>query len=242
MISPRFSLVIALAATAALTAGLCCCTLRQGHSSPSSAPATPSRDAAPADAMAQRMRELDDKIARIERSLGKPPALSGTGAYAQGSTVRLAGHGQETLLERVRRLEQELAAAQATITAKQIAIAQMQRERDEARTQGTEARQEADYLARTRDDLTIAQQALRERQERNDALQAQVAIADLQRLRAERSWYALASEVLRLTPDELKDLPDIQTRIRDATREVREAQDGAGSLPSSTATPHRGHL
>lgn len=171
--------------------------------------------------VAARVAELDRKIAAIEgRMAADQPA--GTGAYARGTTLRVEGDGRESVLERLRRLERELAAANATAAAKERTIGDLTRQRDEARATGREAGERADYLSRTRDDLAAAQQTLAERQERIDALSAQVAVGELQRLRAERRWYALAGEVLHLTPDDARDLPEIQGRIRDATRDVRE--------------------
>lgn len=188
-----------------------------------------SRTAAPAPApsdnqqaaVAARVAELDRKIAAIEGRMAADQP-TGTGAYARGTTLRVEGDGRESVLERLRRLEGELAAANAIVVAKERTINDLTKQRDEARATGREAGERADYLARARDDLTAAQQTLAERQERIDALSAQVAVGELQRLRAERRWYSLAGEVLRLTPDDARDLPEIQSRIRDATREVRQ--------------------
>ena len=68
-------------------------------------------------ALQARMGELDRKIAALEGRLSSTSKATGTGAYAQGTTLRVEGDGRESVLERLRRLETELAGAQATITA-----------------------------------------------------------------------------------------------------------------------------
>ncbi len=175
------------------------------------------------DALSAKVAELDAKIARLEgRMEGRTPQILGSGAYAKGTTLRIDGNGSESLLERLRRLEREVAAANATAAAKDQTISNLNHELGLAQSTGTQAREQADYLAHTGESLLAAQQTLGERQERIAALTAQAATSDLQRLRAERRWYALAGEILRLTPEDARDLPEIQNRIREATRDVRE--------------------
>ena len=175
-------------------------------------------------ALQARMGELDRKIAALEGRLSSTSKATGTGAYAQGTTLRVEGDGRESVLERLRRLETELAGAQATITAKERQLAEVSRARDDALSHGREVGEQVDALSRSRNDLLAAQQTLAERQERIDVLNAQIATSELQRLRAERRWYALAREVLHLTPEDARDLPEMQSRIREATREVREGK------------------
>jgi uncharacterized coiled-coil protein SlyX len=175
------------------------------------------------DALSAKVAELDAKIARLEGRLdSRTPQILGSGAYAKGTTLRIDGNGNESLLERLRRLEREVAAANATAAAKDQTISKLNHELGLAQNTGKQAREQADYLAHTGESLLAAQQTLGERQERIAALSAQAAASDLQRLRAERRWYALAGEILRLTPGDARDLPEIQNRIREATREVRE--------------------
>jgi septal ring factor EnvC (AmiA/AmiB activator) len=164
--------------------------------------------------------ELDAKIARLEGRISAADPV-GTGAYARGSTLRVEGNGKESVLERLRRVERELSAATATASAKDATIRTLTAQRDEAMSTGREASEKIDFLASSRESLIAAQQTLAERQERISALNAQLATAELQRLRAERRWYALAGEVLRLTPEDARDLPEMQARIREATRDVR---------------------
>ena len=175
-------------------------------------------------ALQTRMGELDRKIAALEGKLSNASKASGTGAYAHGTTLRVEGDGRESVLERLRRLEAELAGAQAMITAKERQLAEVSSARDAALSHGREVGEQVDALSRSRNDLIAAQQTLAERQERIDVLTAQIATSELQRLRAERRWYALAREVLHLTPEDARDLPEMQSRIREATREVREGK------------------
>lgn len=182
------------------------------------------------DAKLQAMiEELDRKIASLEKKVANPatPQISGTGAYSRGTTLRVAGDNSgESLLEKLRRLESELTAASANVTVKNQTIAQLNQQRDAAIATSREARERADYLSHSSESLVAAQQTLSERQEQISMLNAQLAAGELQRLRAERHWYQLASEILRLSPDDARDLPGVQSRIRQATREVRDDTPG----------------
>ncbi len=180
-----------------------------------------------------KIAELDHKISTLEKRLTGSGAgtTNGTGAYAHGTTLRVESDGRESLLEKMRRLERELAAANATASAKDRTIADLNHQRDEALATGREAGERADYLTHTSTSLVAAQQTLAERQERIEALTAQLATAELQRLRAERRWYLLASDILRLSPDDARDLPGIQSRIRQATREVRDKPEESAAKP-----------
>jgi DNA repair exonuclease SbcCD ATPase subunit len=185
---------------------------------------------AAADAKLQQMIEqLDQKIANLEKKIATPTTVTsnGSGAYARGTTLRVAGDNSgESLLEKLRRLETELASASANVSAKNQTIASLNQQRDAALLSSRQARERADYLAQSSESLVTVQQTLAERQEQINTLNAQLAAGELQRLRAERHWYQLASEILRLSPDDARDLPGVQSRIRQATREVRDDTPG----------------
>jgi hypothetical protein len=200
----------------------------------SAAAATEAKEAADtkaaADTKLQLMIEhLDQKINNLEKKLASPATVTsnGSGAYARGTTLRVASDNSgESLLEKLRRLETELASASANVTAKNQSIANLNQQRDAALLSSKQARERADFLAQSSESLVTVQQTLAERQEQINALNAQLAAGELQRLRAERHWYQLASEILRLSPDDARDLPGVQSRIRQATREVRDDTPG----------------
>jgi len=199
-------------------------------------PTTTAAPTAPDAKLQAMIAELDQKIATLEKKISAPPqAPVGSGAYARGTTLRVTGDGNgESLLEKLRRLETELASASASVAAKNQTIANLNQQRDVAVANNREASERADYLAHSSESLVAAQQTLAERQEQISALNTQLATGELQRLRAERRWYQLASEILRLSPDDARDLPGVQSRIRQATREVREIRD---AREESTSKP-----
>jgi hypothetical protein len=224
-LQPRTGLALGLAGLLALTCG---CAGR----APGSAPAGPARAPTPAKATAggsttavdARLAELDGKIAKLEQQLATPAAgTSGRGALAQGSSLRI-GAGPETVLERLRRLEQERNAARAEIQTHQARIAALTGELAEARAQGKTLGERADYLARTQESLVAAQQTLAERTAELEAGKALLATSELQRLRGERAYFLLAAAVLKLSPDQLGPLPEIQENIRTQVQESSHAQ------------------
>lgn len=167
-----------------------------------------------------RLVALETKIASLEtpRPLGP-----GTGAYAHGSSLRIDGAG-ETVLERLRRLEQELAGANATIAGRERELAAAQEQAKQLAAEGGDAAQRAAGLEHVRTSLVTAQQVLSERQTRIDTLQAQLAASELARLKAERGYLQLAASVLRLQaqPAAVNDLLDlVRAEARGLAQEVK---------------------
>ncbi len=165
-----------------------------------------------------RLRELDQRIAELEQRTARNRA---TGAFARGTTLLVSGNGHESVLERLRRLEQELAAANAALGDQHRRADSLEQSLAKSQAEGKRQSERADYLDHTREGLTAARATLAERQERIAALEAQLATSELQRLRSERDWYQLAAEVLRLSAERPEGLPDIQARIRERTRDLR---------------------
>jgi len=172
------------------------------------------------DVVALRLAELNRKIEALEQQVAAPHRKS-TGAMAGGPRLRIEGSSQEALLDRLRRLEKELAVANATITAKEARIHNLEVARADLTATSTDLTRKNDYLAHTESSLVTAQQALAERQEKISQLEAQLNASELARLRAEREHYLLAAEVLRMTPEQAAVLPEIQARIRDQARALQ---------------------
>lgn len=205
-------------------------TVHASEAHPDDEPVSVGAPTAPDANLQTMIAELDHKIAALEKKISAPPqAPIGTGAYSRGTTLRVSGDGSgESLLEKLRRLETELASASASVATKNQTIANLNHQRDVAVANNREASERADFLAHSSESLVAAQQTLAERQEQISTLNAQLATGELHRLRAERRWYQLASEILRLSPDDARDLPGMQSRIRQATRDVRETTDVRG--------------
>ena len=210
------------ACAALIALGLLLSACAQRSATPVPAPNTTSASASER-AVDDRLTALDAKIANLEQQFDKPaPGTSSRGALVKGSSLRIGG-GDETVLERLRRLEQERNAARAEIQVHTARIASLTTELSEARSQGKALGERADYLSRTQESLVAAQQTLSERTSELEAIKAILATSELQRLRGEREYYLLAATVLKLGPDQLGALPEIQERIR---TQVQESSNG----------------
>ena len=203
----------------ALSVALLGCTQRAESPPPPTTPAATSANAP----VESRLAALDAKIAGLEQQLAATPGSgSGKGALAHGSSLRVGG-GEETVLERLRRFEQERNAALAQGKTQSERNASLTAELAEARNAGRTLAERADYLARTEESLVAAQQTLSERTAEREAMQARLATSELQRLRGEREYYLLAAAVLKLRPEQLGTLPEIQERIRTQITEASDA-------------------
>jgi chromosome segregation ATPase len=193
------------------------CTLepRKAHPAPDSTPAsTMSADQA---AIAAHLSELEQKISALEKRLGH-----GHGALKAGPTLLVDGGGQESVLERLRRLEKELAGAKANYVAKTSETDLLRDRLTIANTRSDGLAAQSDSLSRVRDDLVTAQQELAERKAIIVKLDEQLAATELQRLRVEQRYYTVAAGLLRLPAGQSQELIDLQTQVRKQVKEVEQ--------------------
>jgi chromosome segregation ATPase len=161
------------------------------------------------------LRDLEDKIARLERQTG-----SGRGAMRYGSSLRVDGGAQETVLERLRRLEGELLAAKTDVAERSKDIDSLRDSLSSAEQTNQSLNERADVLEHAHDSLETAQQELADRQKRMTTLSDQLAASELARLRIERLYYQIAAGVVKLSPGQTQDLVDMQERVRNQVKEL----------------------
>lgn len=168
-------------------------------------------------AVISHLAQLEYKIAMMEKRLGH-----GSGALRGGPTLLVDGGGQETVLERLRRLERELAQAKAAFGVKSDEADLLRDRLALANTRGDGLAAQTDSLSRVRDDLITAQQELAERKAVIATLDEQLAGAELQRLRIEQRYYIVAASILRLPPGQSQELIDLQTQVRKQVKEIEQ--------------------
>ncbi len=201
--SPKTAVVLTLLA--------CCAACTPGPRNAAREPAS-----SEAQTLERHLAGLEAQIAKLEKDLGK-----GRGAYRAGSLLRVEGkHGGEAPLDRLRRLERELADAEAVIAARDSRVAELSRELQTARDQGKNLGEQASDLAYARDALVTAQQALGEARGQADGLHAQLATSELQRLKAEREHFRFAASILKLAPGQTSQLLELQDEAREAARQL----------------------
>ena len=126
-------------------------------------------------AVQARLAALEQRIQAME---GAKPQPGGVGAYARGSGLRIDGAG-ESVLERLRRLDLELAEARALAAGRERELAEAHERTRALAAEGQDAAQRAAGLEHVRTSLVTAQQVLAERQTAIDALQAQLHQGDI---------------------------------------------------------------
>ncbi len=238
---------LAAAETSTLVVG------RGGGGSASDSPPVPGGTTE--DRLVAYLRELDAKISRLE-ARNEARTLAGHGAFAGGSglLVGLPGGKDETLLERMRRLEREVGESRALAQEREQALAATRSELERARDQGRLSAEQVDALSHTRDSLITAQQTLNERQGAIESLTERLTTTELARLRSEREFYRFAASVLKLTPGQTAELAELQDALRQHLRELMPAKDAkpakssgesaakSADPPASTPAPaHGGH-
>lgn len=198
---------------AALVAILLCpaCTpMGRGLRSP------PAAAGSEAQTLERHVSALEAQIAKLEKDLGK-----GRGAYRDGSLLRVEGRqGGEAPLDRLRRLERELADAEGRIAARDTRVAELSRELQTAREQGKSLGEQASDLGYARDALVTAQQALAEARGQAEGLRGQLATSELQRLKAEREHFRFAAAILKLNPGQTTQMLELQDEAREAARQL----------------------
>jgi chromosome segregation ATPase len=167
-------------------------------------------------AISAHLDELERKISGLEGRLNHSQ-----GALRHGSNLLVDGGGQESVLERLRRLDRELAASRAVAADQEKHIAALRGQLTAAHGRGDELAGQADALGHVRDSLVNAQQELAERKTIIASLNEQLAVCELQRLRAEKAYYQLAASVLKLAPGQTQELADLQDLVRIQVKDVR---------------------
>lgn len=179
-------------------------------------PATPTSDQT---AIARHLAALDAKIAQLERR-----TVQGSGAFRRGTSFLVDGGGSESVLERLRRLEQELAQARGELSVRDSSLAELRARADSERERAGGLAEKADSLAHVRDSLVAAQQTLGERQAIIDRLTQRLAEADLARLQGERAYFLLAAALLKLTPGQTQELMELQEQVRQQAKVLQPAE------------------
>ncbi len=228
-------------ATLLAALALCACTpvARGPRTGMGPGAAQPVPASSEAQTLERHLAALEAQIARLERDLGK-----GRGAYREGSLLRIEGRqaagagGGEPPLDRLRRLERELADAEARVAARDARVAELTRDLQTVREQGRNLGEQAGDLAYTRDALVTAQQALGEARERADSLRGQLAASELQRLKAEREHFRFAASILKLVPGQTSQLLDLQDEAREAARQLDGQQPAAQATPAKPVEHH----
>jgi chromosome segregation ATPase len=193
----------------------------------------PSPEAA---SLERHISTLEQQIAKLERDLGK-----GRGAYRDGSLLRVEGRqGGEPPLDRLRRLERELADAEARIAARDQRVTELTRELATARDQGRNLSEQASDLTYSRDALVTAQQALTEARDTAEGLKAQLAASELQRLKAERDQYRFSTKLLKLSAGQTAQLLELQDEAREMARGLDGRSDDRPQMkPMAPPSPHQ---
>lgn len=224
--------VILLVAVVLLTA--CSPYLRGPRSGAGPGKAGPLPTSPEAETLDRHLAALEAQIAKLERDLGK-----GRGAYRDGSLLRVEGkQGGEPPLDRLRRLERELADAEARIAARDQRVTELTRELTTARDQGRSLSEQAGDLAYAKDALVTAQQALIEARSKADGLLAQLTASELQRLKAEREQFRFAAKLLKLVPGQTTQLLELQDEARESARALDgRSEDRPHAKPASAAAP-----
>lgn len=194
------------------------CTLdNRAHRGVPEHPATTAESTPDQTAITAHLLELERKISTLEKRLGH-----GHGALTGGPTLVVDGGGQESVLERLRRLERELASAKAAYAAKTDETDLLRDRLSIANTRGDGLAAQTDSLSRVRDDLITAQQELAQRKAVITTMEEQLAATELQRLRIEQRYYTVAAGLLRLPPGQSQELIDLQTHVRKQVKEIEQ--------------------
>ena len=216
---------LALLSGAAIAAAGCAIDKRTHRSIPSTQPATESSTAnnqtgnttaTDQAAIADHLLHLEKKISQLEHRLGH-----GQGALRAGPNRLVDGGGNESVLERLRRVEGELSDSKMTVSAQHAEIDLLREQASQAVSRGNNLAAQSDSLSHVKDHLITAQQELAARKTTIIALDQQVASIELQRLLIEQQYFTTAAGLLKLVPGQSQELLDLQAQIR---RQIKSFQ------------------
>jgi chromosome segregation ATPase len=172
-------------------------------------------------AIADHLQELEHKIAQLENRLAR-----GQGALRNGPNRLVDGGANESVLERLRRVEAELADHKMVVTTKNTEITILHDQLQQMSSRSSTLAAESDSLSHVRDHLVTAQQELAARKATITTLDQQIAATELQRLRIEQQYFTTVAGILRLIPGQSQELLDLQSLIR---RQIKTFQIEKGT-------------
>lgn len=216
---------LALLSGAALAAAGCAIDKRTHRSVPTSPPtaessttvnSTGSTTATDQAAIADHLLHLESKISQLEQRLGH-----GQGALRAGPNRLIDGGGNESVLERLRRVESELTDSKMTVRSQNGEIDLLREQASQALSRGNNFAAQSDSLSHVKDHLITAQQELAARKAVIIVLDQQVASIELQRLLIEQRYFTTAAGLLKLIPGQSQELLDLQAQIR---RQIKDFQ------------------
>jgi chromosome segregation ATPase len=169
--------------------------------------------------------ELQRRIALLERRL----AARGTGAYRNGPALALGGAGSsdESLLDRLHRLEGDLSSSSGNLEQQRRQIENLRQQLLATKTLGGNLEQQLAVLGEVEDRNQILVQELRATRERLAALERSSAGSELSRLRTEKAYYELAAQVIVLQRGDPNALRQLQERLRQSAPRQRPGDLGA---------------
>ena len=156
-------------------------------------------------AVQAHLSNLEAKISSLEGRL----APTG-GAFREGPNLVVEGGGRESVLERQRRIDRELATTKSTLASREQELTALRARLNDTTARSTRLNEQSDALGHVRDSLETARQELAERQVRLLAANEQLAVSELQRLRGERAYFLLAADLLKLAPGQSQELVDLR--------------------------------
>lgn len=158
----------------------------------------------------RRLARLERRLRALESRLGG----SGSGAYRSGSTLRLEGSGEATLLDHLHRLETELATAEQRSANQREQLATLRQRLLATKTLGDNLEEQLAILERVEDKNQTQLQELAEFRRKTNALQSELAASELARLRLEKAYFDLVTEVVTMRIDETQRLRALQQHLR----------------------------
>jgi len=138
----------------------------------------------------------------------------GHGAFHDGPTLRPDGSSNETLLEKLRRLDHDVMRKSDSLSERDKTIATLERENTLLRERGQDLAGRLEILEHARVSLEHARQEVADRGKRLDSLTAQLMSSERARLVSERAAFDTAAEILALQPNDAQKLLDLQSRLR----------------------------
>jgi chromosome segregation ATPase len=180
--------------------------------------------------IADYLAQLEQKIANLESRLGHSK-----GALVYGPNRLVDGGGNESVLEKLRRLDRELADAHLQLKGKDAEIMILREQVTQTTIKNKDATAQNDALGHVRDHLITAQQELTARKDTITHLEQTLTSSELQRLRMEQTYFTTVAAILRLMPGQAQELLDLQSSLRRQLKTyVPDKKPTPESLPKAT--------
>lgn len=171
------------------------------------------------------------------RTADPGPQRIGSGAYRDGSTLTLANNPRVTLLQQVHDMGKRLGDLENDLIKERDALALARRRMNSGDKERGDLSDRLAVLASAEARLETAVQELARSERELNGLRVRLETTEVERLRAEKTYINLITEIMAIPLDQVQRLNELQQRLKIQVEQMRGASEGTEQKTTAPVAP-----